>query len=43
MTDKLWGGRSTEKAAHWVELSGASIGFDVQMAKEDLEGSLAHV
>lgn len=43
MTDKLWGGRFTEKAAHWVDAFGASIGFDQQMAKEDLEGSLAHV
>ena len=43
MTDKLWGGRFTEKAAHWVDAFGASISFDQQMAKEDLEGSLAHV
>ena len=43
MTDKLWGGRFTEKAAHWVDAFGASIGFDQQMAQEDLEGSLAHV
>ncbi len=31
------------KAAHWVDAFGASISFDQQMAKEDLEGSLAHV
>ena len=35
MTDKLWGGRFTEKAAHWVDAFGASISFDQQMAKED--------
>ena len=38
MTDKLWGGRFTEKAAHWVDAFGASIGFDQQMAQEDLRG-----
>ncbi|WP_225047965.1 argininosuccinate lyase [Lacticaseibacillus kribbianus] len=43
MTDKLWGGRFTQKAAQWVDQFGASIGFDQQMAAEDLEGSLAHV
>lgn len=43
MTDKLWGGRFTAKAAEWVDKFGASIGFDQQMAQEDLEGSLAHV
>ncbi|WP_125702379.1 argininosuccinate lyase [Lacticaseibacillus daqingensis] len=43
MTDKLWGGRFTQKAAQWVDQFGASIGFDQQMAQEDLEGSLAHV
>ncbi|WP_179394007.1 argininosuccinate lyase [Lacticaseibacillus absianus] len=43
MTDKLWGGRFTAKAAKWVDQFGASIGFDQQMAQEDLEGSLAHV
>ncbi|WP_125711391.1 argininosuccinate lyase [Lacticaseibacillus porcinae] len=43
MTDKLWGGRFTQKAAAWVDKFGASIGFDQAMAHEDLEGSLAHV
>ncbi|MFD1485474.1 argininosuccinate lyase [Lacticaseibacillus baoqingensis] len=43
MTDKLWGGRFTQKAAAWVDKFGASISFDQQMAHEDLEGSLAHV
>lgn len=43
MTDKLWGGRFTAKAAAWVDRFGASISFDQLMASEDLEGSLAHV
>ncbi|MDF7626798.1 argininosuccinate lyase [Lactobacillaceae bacterium L1_55_11] len=43
MTDKLWGGRFTGKAQDWVDEFGASIGFDYQLAAEDLEGSLAHV
>ncbi|CAH1852545.1 argininosuccinate lyase [Convivina intestini] len=43
MSDKLWGGRFTGEAAEWVDEFGASIGFDYQMAAEDLEGSLAHV
>lgn len=43
MTDKLWGGRFTAKAAEWVDKFGASISFDQIMAAEDLEGSLAHV
>ncbi|CAK1246649.1 argininosuccinate lyase [Fructobacillus cardui] len=43
MSDKLWGGRFTGKAAEWVDEFGASIGFDYRLAEEDLEGSLAHV
>ncbi|USS91439.1 argininosuccinate lyase [Fructobacillus americanaquae] len=43
MSDKLWGGRFTGKAAEWVDEFGASIGFDYRLAAEDLEGSLAHV
>jgi len=43
MTDKLWGGRFTQKAATWVDQFGASIAFDQVMAQEDIEGSLAHV
>lgn len=43
MKDKLWGGRFTAQAAAWVDQFGASIGFDQQMAEEDLTGSLAHV
>ncbi|CAK1239767.1 Argininosuccinate lyase (ArgH) [Fructobacillus cardui] len=43
MSDKLWGGRFTGKAAEWVDEFGTSIGFDYRLAEEDLEGSLAHV
>lgn len=43
MSDKLWGGRFTGKAAEWVDEFGASIGFDYRLAAEDIEGSLAHV
>ncbi|QBO37322.1 argininosuccinate lyase [Periweissella cryptocerci] len=43
MSDKLWGGRFTTKAAEWVDEFGASITVDQQMAAEDLQGSLAHV
>lgn len=43
MTDKLWGGRFTAKAAKWVDTFRASISFDQQMAKEDLTASIAHV
>lgn len=42
-TEKLWGGRFTQKAAHWVDEFGASIPFDQELADEDLQGSLAHV
>ncbi|GMA70494.1 hypothetical protein GCM10025879_17400 [Leuconostoc litchii] len=42
MSDKLWGGRFTAKAAEWVDEFGASIHFDQKMASEDLEGSIAH-
>ncbi|MDV7739531.1 argininosuccinate lyase [Leuconostoc mesenteroides] len=42
MSDKLWGGRFTAKAAEWVDEFGASIHFDQKMAVEDIEGSIAH-
>ncbi|WP_232796687.1 argininosuccinate lyase [Kyrpidia spormannii] len=40
---KLWGGRFTKPTNELVEAYTASIGFDRRLAKEDLEGSLAHV
>lgn len=42
MSDKLWGGRFTAKAAEWVDEFGASIHFDQKMAAEDIDGSIAH-
>jgi argininosuccinate lyase len=40
---KLWGGRFTKETNKLVEAYTASISFDQQLAKEDIEGSLAHV
>ncbi|MCM3572195.1 argininosuccinate lyase [Mesobacillus subterraneus] len=39
---KLWGGRFTGSAEEWVNEFGASIGFDQELAKQDIEGSIAH-
>ncbi|HAQ08861.1 MAG TPA: argininosuccinate lyase [Bacillus bacterium] len=39
---KLWGGRFTGSAEDWVDEFGASIDFDQELAKEDIEGSIAH-
>ncbi|MBT2643963.1 argininosuccinate lyase [Bacillus sp. ISL-41] len=39
---KLWGGRFTGSAEEWVDEFGASIGFDQELAKQDIEGSIAH-
>ncbi|MFC4321080.1 argininosuccinate lyase [Litchfieldia salsa] len=40
---KLWGGRFVKSAEEWVDEFGASISFDQELVKEDIEGSLAHV
>ena len=40
---KLWGGRFTKTTHQWVEAFNASIGFDKELAEEDIEGSMAHV
>ncbi|CAM3530986.1 argininosuccinate lyase [Marinicrinis lubricantis] len=40
---KLWGGRFTKKTNQLVEEYTASIGFDQELAEEDIQGSLAHV
>ncbi|MFB4169703.1 argininosuccinate lyase [Virgibacillus sp. JSM 102003] len=40
---KLWGGRFTKSTNELVEEFTASIGFDQRFAKEDIEGSIAHV
>lgn len=43
MSKKLWGGRFDGKNEEWVDEFGASIFFDYQLAKQDIQGSLAHV
>ncbi|MGB8002102.1 MAG: argininosuccinate lyase, partial [Anaerobacillus sp.] len=40
---KLWGGRFTKDTNRLVEEYTASIQYDVELAEEDIEGSLAHV
>ncbi|PDO09571.1 MAG: argininosuccinate lyase [Candidatus Reconcilbacillus cellulovorans] len=40
---KLWGGRFTKKTDQLAEEFTASIGFDKELAEEDIQGSLAHV
>ena len=38
----LWGGRFSEATDRFVQRFTASVGFDRRMAREDIEGSLAH-
>ncbi|MGX7195346.1 argininosuccinate lyase [Enterococcus olivae] len=40
---KLWGGRFDGKNEEWIDAFGASISFDQALAKQDIQGSLAHV
>lgn len=40
---KMWGGRFSKSPDELTDEFGASISFDQEMAKEDIEGSLAHV
>lgn len=40
---KLWGGRFEGKSEAWIDEFGASIPFDQKLAKQDIQGSLAHV
>lgn len=41
--EKLWGGRFEGKSEAWIDAFGASIPFDQKLAKQDIQGSLAHV
>nr|MBC8273168.1 argininosuccinate lyase [Gammaproteobacteria bacterium] len=41
-TKKLWDGRFTEATDAFVEVFTASVGFDQQMALQDIRGSIAH-
>ncbi|WP_353948550.1 argininosuccinate lyase [Sporolactobacillus sp. Y61] len=40
---KLWGGRFTKSTNKLVDAYTASISYDKELAKEDIEGSIAHV
>lgn len=41
-TNSMWGGRFSEATDAFVEQFNASIGFDKQMYKQDIAGSIAH-
>ncbi len=43
MSNKMWGGRFSEKPAAIMQEINASIGFDYKLAAQDIAGSLAHV
>ncbi len=43
MSEKLWGGRFSEKTDKLVEKINASISFDKRLYSKDIEGSIAHV
>jgi argininosuccinate lyase len=43
MSRKLWDGRFAGKTSRFLEEFTASIGSDVRMYREDIEGSIAHV
>lgn len=40
---KLWGGRFTKSTNELVDAYTASISYDQELAKEDIQGSIAHV
>jgi len=42
MSNKMWGGRFSEKPAAIMQEINASIGFDYKLAAQDIAGSLAH-
>jgi argininosuccinate lyase len=43
MSNKMWGGRFSEKPSAIMQEINASIGFDYKLAAQDIAGSLAHV
>jgi len=43
MSNKMWGGRFSEKPAAIMQEINASIRFDYKLAAQDIAGSLAHV
>ena len=40
---KLWTGRFSKETDHLLDVLNASLPFDQKMAKQDIQGSLAHV
>ena len=40
---KLWTGRFSKETDHLLDILNASLPFDQKMAKQDIQGSLAHV
>src|SRR5688500_3525606 len=38
----MWGGRFSASPSELMEAMNASIGFDKRLAKQDIEGSIAH-
>src|SRR3954465_9153319 len=40
--NSMWGGRFSSSPSALMEAINASIGFDRRMAKQDIDGSLAH-
>src|SRR4051794_34769371 len=42
MSGKLWGGRFQDRASGTLDQFWSSIGFDVRLYRQDIEGSLAH-
>ena len=43
MSNKMWGGRFESGPGAIMEEINASIGFDFRLARQDIEGSKAHV
>ena len=43
MSNKMWGGRFESGPGAIMEEINASIGFDYRLARQDIEGSKAHV
>src|SRR3974390_1057362 len=43
MSNKMWGGRFATGPGAIMEEINASIGFDFRLARQDIEGSRAHV
>ena len=42
MSNKAWGGRFETQPEEWVDDFNASIDFDKNLIKQDVQGSIAH-